>query len=436
MVARRPLLSAAADSLSSPDDDGRPGRDVVAVLRPRHRRWAGLRPQSDPWRRALVKGAVAYVASRLIVLVAGGLVAAADAYRAIQEGLPKPSGAGQFVLRTLTSWDGLWYLAISREGYPRSVVPNVTYFDGDARAAFFPVFPWTVRLLDKVLPGGDTAAALLLNAVCGVVFVFLVGLLARRLFDERVAGRAMVLVCLFPGSFVLSFAYSEAVFLMLAAAALLLLVDERWWWAGAVSAVATATRPNGIALVAACVAAAGVACWRARRPLVAPLGSVLLAPLGFVGFQLYLGQRTGEMFVWFRVQREAWEEGASFGWTAITKTWDFTLHPFVSAANTITALCVLATIGLVVALRKARMPIAVTVYALAIIALMLMPATVTARPRFLFTAFPALIAFAAVWPPARRDGERDSDWWGLLLALNGAGLVAVVTLYGVWAAIP
>ena len=75
-------------------------------------------------------------------------------------------------------------------------------------------------------------------------------------------------------------------------------------------------------------------------------------------------------------------------------------------------------------------------YAIAVIALMLFPATVTARPRFLFTAFPALIAFAAVWPPARRDGGRDGDWWAMLLALNGAGLVAVTTLYGVWAAIP
>lgn len=413
----------------------------MAVLRPRRSRLRRVLPEAGPWRRALVKGAVAYVLSRLVVLVAGGLVAAAEAYRSIQEGRPKPSGAGEFVLRTLTSWDGLWYLSISREGYPRSVIPDVTYFDGDARAAFFPVFPWLVRLADRVLPGGDTAAALILNMTFGAVFVLLVGLLARRLFDARVAGRAMVLVCVFPGSFVLSFAYSEATFLVLAAAALLALVHRRWWLAGLACAVATGTRPNGVALVVACAVAAGMVCWRERRVLLAPLGSVLLAPLGFVCFQLWLGRRTGETLVWFRVQREAWEEGASFGWTAISKTWDFTLHPFVSAANTITALCVLATIGLLVALRRARMPGFVTVYAVAVIVLMLLPATVTARPRFLFTAFPALIAFAAVWPPRSRDadgrpGESDGDWWALLLTLNGAGLVAVTTLYGVWAAIP
>ena len=89
-----------------------------------------------------------------------------------------------------------------------------------------------------------------------------------------------------------------------------------------------------------------------------------------------------------------------------------------------------ATIGFLVVLWKAKLPPALTAYCLGIIGLMLLPATVTARPRFLFTAFPALIAFPAVFP------RKDDDWWALLLALNGAGLVAVTTLYGVWAAIP
>ena len=61
---------------------------------------------------------------------------------------------------------------------------------------------------------------------------------------------------------------------------------------------------------------------------------------------------------------------------------------------------------------------------------MLLPATVTARPRFLYTAFPVLIAAAAIWP------DDQEDWWALGLALCGAGLVAVTALYGLYAAIP
>jgi len=61
---------------------------------------------------------------------------------------------------------------------------------------------------------------------------------------------------------------------------------------------------------------------------------------------------------------------------------------------------------------------------------MLLPATVTARPRFLYTAFPALIGVAAIWP------DDNEDWWALLLAVCSAGLVAVTALYGLYAAIP
>jgi len=392
-----------------------------------------------PWRLALVKGAIAYVASRFIVLAAGGLIAAADAYRAIINGLegvagfrPRPQSAGGFVTKMLTSWDGLWYLQIVRDGYPRHVINPVTYFDDGARAAFFPLFPMTVRAIDTVFPGHETAAALLLNFVLGGVFIVLVGLIARRVGGDRIATRAMVLAALFPGSFVLSFAYAEAMFLCLAAGALYLLMDRRWFAAGVVAALATATRPNGLAVVVACLAAALAACkapdgfrWQ-WRPFVAPL----LAPAGFVAFQVWLGAHTGEWSVWFRVQRQAWGEGASFGLTALTKTVNFTLHPFHSAVNVVTALCVAATIGCLVALWKARLPLVLTVYAVGIVVMMLMPATVTARPRFLFTAFPLFIAFPIVWP------RKDDDWWSLLLALNAAGLMGVTALYGLLAAIP
>ena len=42
----------------------------------------------------------------------------------------------------------------------------------------------------------------------GAVAIWLVGLIARRLYDVEIAEKAMVLMALFPGSFVLSFVYS------------------------------------------------------------------------------------------------------------------------------------------------------------------------------------------------------------------------------------
>ena len=386
----------------------------------RHERAAPDAASAARWRTALLHGAAAYVASRLMVLAAAGVVAAA------QE--PRPASARGPIVDVLTSWDGLWYFEVVRHGYPHSVPGNVTFLDSEARTAFFPAYPLLVRAADRVLPGGDVFAGIAVNLVLGAVVVLLAGLIARRLYGERVAGRAMVLMAVFPGSFVLSFSYSEALMLALVAATLLLLLDERWLLAGLAAAAATATRPNAIAICAACAVAAWIA-WRRHhdwRAWLAPL----LSPLGAIAFQLFLWARTGEAGVWLRVQEEAWDEGVSFGWTALRRTYDAVASPLGSATNVITALCVIATIAGLWALFRAKLPAPIVAYTLVVIALMLLPSTVTARPRFLYTAFPLLIAAAAVWP------DDEEQWWALGLSLCGAGLVAVTALYGLHAAIP
>lgn len=395
----------------------------------------------------LRQGFLAYLLSRVAVLVGAAIVGAemrADNNRVRERfiwGSPPrpdphsryleiPRSAVSMILDVLTSWDGIWYMRIVRYGYPVYVPPNITYDDTQARVAFFPAYPYLVRVVDHVLPGGDTFAALATNFVLGAVFVVLVGFLAREWFGDGAMGRAMMVVALFPGSLVLSLAYSEALLLTLAAACLLLLQRHRWFLAGSVAALATAARPNGVALVVAC-AVAGIIAARQRRswkPLVAPL----LAPWGFVAFQTWIDHHTGEKRVWFRVQGEAWKEGASFGLTAIRRTLDAFTQPLTSPTDLITAVSFLTTIVLIwIAWRQRRLPPAAAAYSAVVIALMLLPATVTARPRFLFTAFPLLIA-ASVWLGA----PRRSNWWPYLVGVGLMGLSTLTALYGVYAAIP
>jgi hypothetical protein len=388
----------------------------------------------------------AYVMSRLCVLAGAAVVAAelrVDVNLADERGLPladphivdgSTTSSGSAVrpmLDVLTSWDGLWYMDIVRNGYPEFVPDGVTYHMDEARAAFFPLFPLLGRGFDIVLPGGDSFAVLIMNTLFGFVAVVLIGLLGLRLYGERVGRTTTTLVALFPGSFVLTFAYSEALMLMLAAATMLCLLDRKWLAAGAFAALATATRPNGLALVIACAVAAFFAIrderdWRS-------LSSVLLAPLGFIVFQVWLGQHTGEPGVWFRVQREAWDEGASFGLTALTNTIEAIAQPLTSPTDTITAVAVVVTVVLLWMGWKARMPGFMNAYSWAVIGLMLAPATVTARPRFLYTAFPLLIG-AAVWFEQRH--RTDDRSWALTMAACGAGLAALTGLYGVFGAIP
>lgn len=379
------------------------------------------------WRSYLQRAAIAYVLSRLCVLAGAAIVAAGEVAEANREGLPRPRNAVGLLLEVFTSWDGQWYLRIVRDWYPATIPADVTYEMPEARAAFFPVYPMLVRGADWILPGGDTFASLAVNLVLSLVAIYAIGLLARELFGDRVAYRTMVLMAVFPGSFVLSFAYSEATLLAVAAGCLLALQRRHWLVAGALAAVGTAVRPNGLALVAACAVAALLAIRSDRqwKALVAPL----LAPLGFVSFQAYLYLHTGE-WAWFRVQTEAWDEGTSFGWTAVKNTVEAFIRPLSSPTDLITAVSVIAMVVMVVILWKRRLPLPLVAFVVVVLALMILPATVTARPRFLYTAFPLLIAVAAWWPD-----DRDEEWTALL-ALCSAGLVTLTGLYGVLGAIP
>lgn len=384
--------------------------------------------KTDPeWRDVLRVGMWAYVFSRLLVVVGAGIAVAAQAVWSRWNG-EEPVGGARALVQVLDSWDGHWYLDVVRDGYPRHIMENVTYFVPDARAAFFPLYPMIVRVLDWVVPGGPVSMSLLVNFVLGAVFVALVGYMSATLFDLRTAQKAMVLAALFPGSFVLSWAYSEAVLLTIAALCLLALSRHQWMWAGVLAALGTAARPNGISLVAACGVAALLAISQDRdwRSLVAPL----LAPAGFIGFMLFLRRHTDEDWPWFRVQREAWKEGTSFGATAVQKTFEFVTSPFGSPTSALTAATVAAMVGALWAAKRHRLPLPHLAYSISVLVLMLAPATVTARPRFLFTAFPLII------PVARALRDDDDKWWPLLVVLMAAGLVAVNGIYGVRAAIP
>jgi hypothetical protein len=390
------------------------------------------------WARAVAVGLGAYLISRLCVIAATAVRASQVVVDARADGEPEP-GAGSLISGVLTSWDGRWYLELVRLGYPDSIPENITYEQLEARAAFFPLYPWTVRLADAVLPGGDTIAALTVNFVLGAISVVLVGLLARRLYSVGVAARAMTLYAVFPGSAILSFAYSEALLIVLAAACLLLLLDERWLLAGLTAALATAARPNGIAIVAACAVASFIAI-RQRRQWWS-LMSVVLAPVGFVFFQWYVDRTAGESGAWFRVQREAWSEGTSFGATAVTNTIGFFTSPLSSPADALTALTMMALAFMVFCTWRVRLAWPLVAFCAVVVALMLVPETVTARPRFLFTAFPFFIAVAAWWPEP--NGDRDhhrASWeyagWDFTLVVCGAGLATLTGLYAAFGVIP
>jgi hypothetical protein len=293
---------------------------------------------------------------------------------------------------SLTAWDGAWYLQVADQGYP-AVLPQLpTGLVAQNNTAFFPLYPLAVRAV-RLLGFSTRISGLLVAGIAGLATVLLLWLLLRRVWDAEAADRGVALFCFFPGAMVLSMTYSEPLMLALAVGCLLALHSRRWLLAGVLAGLCTATRPNALALVLACAWAAAVALKERRewRSLVSPL----LAPTGFVAFQLFVWARTGAVDSWWRTQNQGWGEKLS-----ASATWDrieaMIREPLQDVNLTLAAVGTLVVAVLLVALWKAKLPGPVVVYALGIVALALFSKTLGARPRFVFTAFPLVVAPARV----------------------------------------
>ncbi|MGH8906260.1 MAG: mannosyltransferase family protein [Egibacteraceae bacterium] len=357
--------------------------------------WAG---------RSLLRPVVAYVVSRVVVW-------AAVAYGVWRRGDPS-------VLRALAEWDGQWYLSAAVEGYP-AVVPAVDGQAVDSSLAFFPVYPMAIRAVSTVTGLSPPVASVLVALVGGLAAAVLLRLLVGRLCGQQVADRAVLLFCFFPGSVVLSMAYSESLMLTATMLCLLMLLDRRWVSAGVTGALATASRPNAIAVCACCLYRAAQAVRRDRdwRALIAPL----LAPAGFVGFMLFLWARTGEPFVWFRVQREGWQERFDGGRRAFQEILIVTRDP-AGATNT-TKLQVIGLLFTLVALYllwRWRPPAVIVIYTIAVLVLCIGSWNLGARPRFVLTAFPLIVAVARV--------TRDR-WFAAVLGVSAIAMFVLAVLY-------
>jgi len=214
-------------------------------------------------------------------------------------------------------------------------------------------------------------------------------------------------------------AYAETLMIVAAAACLLFLLDRRWTLAGLAGFVATATRPNGIAVLLACAVVAAVAIHRRRewRALLAPL----LAACGVGSFFVYLWVRTGHLGAWFDSERVMWHDHLSVGTPILHRIQGVITRPPISFASG-RLNDVIATIGIVVVIAalvwvlRTTMPLAVKVYTVAALVIPALSNAVGARPRMLLAAFPLAALLA---------GRLSNRGYNILLATSVVLLVAL-----------
>jgi hypothetical protein len=354
-----------------------------------------------PWVRALGL----YVAVRVIVL--GVLVLAARV-------------ADRDVLRVLTGWDAGWYAGIAEKGYGTVV----HHPDGRLLSdyAFFPLFPVTERIL-RVAIGSDFAVAGLavavISSVVAAVGIYRIGELLK---GERAAMLLVLLWAAVPVGAVQWMSYTESLFTALAAWSLYCVLRGRWAAAGWLCLLAGLTRPTGAALVAAVVVAALLDLRRSPRRPWERVRAILLAPLGLLGYLLFVASRTHDLFGYFTVTR-GWDNGIDVGVGFLGR-----LDTMLAAPSPWPGLAIIAGVVALGALirwaHRDGLPLPLLVYTVGIVVLAFVTSGyLGSKPRYLLPAFPLLLPIAG-WLAGRRMAWQ---------AAAAATAVVVAAAYGaVW----
>jgi mannosyltransferase PIG-V len=312
-------------------------------------------------------GAVAL--SRAIVVLAAFL-----AENAVARNPALTSGDSAPILRSLTSWDGWWYLGIARDGY--HVQPIVdAYHD----YAFLPVWPGLIRVLSWPWPAYSGLVSVIVANACFVIGLALFVKLGRVVLGDDRAVRGAALLALMPFSAAFSMAYAESLFLVLSAGALLAAERDRRTLAGILLAVAALTRLQGAVLALPVWLILFLRDGRRLRPTQA---WVFLGPLAAIGFVAAVGMFAGGSDAYGAAQA-AWGR-AGLGAAAA----DQSLAGSFSVINAVQLLTLLLAVFGLVYVRADRIPLPYVLVAVLPLLLVFASGTLESVGRHVTSAVP------------------------------------------------
>lgn len=357
---------------------------------------------TDSTRSLLRTAGLAWLAARVLVAAGAVIVAAIEA---------ADHGPYSWFDRGLLAWDGDWYRAIAEDGYR----------PGDEEIRFFPLYPLLGRLVGLPFLDNASVGLVVVANVAALAAALLIGTLARRVTEnETIAHRSIWLVSLWPASFVLVFAYSEALFLVLTVWAGLALRDRRWEHVAAAGFLATLTRPTGLA-IAALVVAVVLADGRVAAREGARQALAVIAPFaGFVTFGLISRREHGEFFA--PVDSQEVHRGEFVDpLRRISRGFDDLVGDETFGDGLHLPFALLAIVGVWMLARYVGRPEAI--YTGAIVLVAISADNWNSLERYTLNAYPMMIGYAALLTDLGRP------WlWRTAVAASAAGMVGMTVL--------
>jgi Gpi18-like mannosyltransferase len=215
--------------------------------------------------------------------------------------LPAPNKgvAATFGLSVFSAWDSLQYEKITTSGYE--------YGNGSGNVVFFPLYPLILRVL---ISSGLSfeVAGLLVSNLAFLIFLYLLYIWLHKYQGEKVARWAVAVAAWFPSSIFTAVIYTEALYLLLSTTAMKAFDQNKYTQTAIFGALATATRPTGIALIPAFILAA----WQQKKSFKAYIAG-LATSTGVVCFSIYCAVQYGDPLAFIHAQK-AWRPNLGFDW--------------------------------------------------------------------------------------------------------------------------
>jgi hypothetical protein len=344
---------------------------------------------------------------------------------------------GWHVLFTATErQDALWFLRLATEGWSPQ----------DGSAAFFPLYPLSVRALAWIPGLGPLAAALIVaNVAFFAALLLLHGLTrleltrgtARRtpppdtvstdMADEASAAttarRTVRFAALFPTSFFFLAPYTEAPFLALSIATFWFARRDRWGAAAVAGALAALTRSVGVLLIIGLAVESFLQWRRDGRDLLPRIAASISVALGPLAYFLFWHFRFHDLLAPLDAQRN-WNREIAFPattlWHAARFAWTSRTYWLIDLA-----VVALAVSGVALGAMARRVRASYLSYAaLSVLLPLFAPLDfrpLLSMPRFVTVAFPLYWGFAAAidreWLPESLVTGAFAMGYGILALL-------------------
>ena len=432
------------------------------------------RLRGDPARMAAVRDSWrALWTSRLLVALAGVSAAWVFGPGSANNAFDPPHITGGFgrvadvLAAPVARWDSAWYLVIAKFGYE----PHLGALTS-SRPAYFPLYPLLMNVLGRsglplIVAGALIslcAFALALYLIHRLTTLELAGgrrLLAAGAKREDVARLAVFVTAFSPMAFFFSAVYTDALYMALSVALFWSARNGRWAWAGALGALAAATRSTGLMLLlpALIIYVYGPredrepdrvgGLLRGRYLLRRDVLWLALVPAGVALYCGWLALAGGEALAPFHAE-QAWSrhfvgpyvgawDGLVAGFDGVRQLVSMQTHhvyfalaggsPYIAAWHNLMELAFLAlAVPAIVGVLR-RLPLAYGAYVLAALALPLSypvaPQPLMSIPRYLVVLFPLAIWLGA-WLAERPRVQRP------LLAVSVLLMVFFIGQFVTW----